>query len=287
MGHLRDRMLDDLKLAGRAESTRACYIGCAKRFVKWVGRSPDQVGEDEVRRFLLHLVEERKLSTGAQLAYHGALRFLFTVTLRKPEVVEAIPWPRLRRRRVDVLTRDEVRRIIEAAPSPYWKTLFATAYAAGLRRMEVVALRAEHIDSKAGLIRVVDGKGGKNRDVMLDPLLLAALRRHWKAEAVPGPWLFPARASRAGGWLDRPVSRGQASRVFRRAQQAAKIVRSKHITLHGLRHAFATHLLEDGVDPITLQVLLGHERIETTTRYAHVRTDRIRATPSPLQKLWQ
>ena len=152
--------------------------------------------------------------------------------------------------------------------------------------MEVVALRAEHIDSKAGLIRVVEGKGGKSRDVMLDPMLLRALRRHWKAEGLRGPWLFPARAPR-GGWHNRPVGRGQATKAFGRAVLAANIERSKRITLHGLRHAFATHLLEDGVDPFTLQVLLGHERLETTARYAQVRTDRIRATQSPLQKLWR
>jgi integrase len=180
------------------------------------------------------------------------------------------------------MTKDEVRRVIEAAP-PYWRAFFATGYAAGLRRMEVAHLRVEHIDAKTGLLRVVEGKGGKSREVMLDPTLLAALRRHWRQHGLPGPWLFPARGLR-GGWQDDPVNLGQASKAFAEAVKAAKI--GRRITLHGLRHAFATHLLEDGVDLYTLQMLLGHDRIETTTRYTLVRTDRIRATRSPLRSLW-
>jgi len=284
MGHVRDRMNADLVLAGRAESTRRNYIDCAKRFVKWVGRSPEQAGESEVRAFLLHLIQVRKIAVGTYLPYLAALKFLFGVTLRRPEVTSGIPWPRGVRRRPDVMTRDEVRRVIEAARSPRWRAFFATAYAAGLRRMEVAALRVEHIDSKAGLIRVVGGKGGKSREVMLDPTLLAALRRHWRAEGLPGPWLFPARGARGCGWQDHPVGLDQASAAFAEAVVRARI--GRRVTLHGLRHAFATHLLEDGVDLHTLQVLLGHENIETTTMYLRVRTDRIRATRSPLRQLW-
>lgn len=281
MGRIRDRMDADLRLAGRSKSTRSKYIDNAKRFVKWVGRSPDKVGQTEVRKFLLHLAEERKLAVGTYLTYLGALKFLFAVTLGRPEVTASIPWPRMRRRRPDVMTKDEVRRVIEAA-SPYWRAFFATGYGAGLRRMEVAHLRVEHIDAKAGLLRVVEGKGGKNREVMLDPTLLAALRRHWKQQALRGPWLFPARGRH--GWQDHCVNLGQASKAFAEAVKAAKI--GRRITLHGLRHAFATHLLEDGVDLYTLQMLLGHDRIETTTRYTLVRQDRIRATRSPLRSLW-
>jgi integrase len=282
MGHIRDRMAADLVLAGLTEATRKRYIHCARRFVKWVGRSPHQVGETEVRSYLLYLVQDRKIAGGTYLPILGALKFLFGVTLKRPEVTASIPWPRVRRRRPDVMTKDEVRRVIEASPA-YWRTFFATAYGAGLRRMEVANLRVEHIDAKAGLLRVVGGKGGKNREVMLDPTLYAALRRHWRQQGLRGPWLFPARAS-SGGWQDHPVHLGQASRAFGEAVNAAKI--GRRITLHGLRHAFATHLLEDGVDLYTLQLLLGHDRIETTTRYTLVRTDRIRSTRSPLRSLW-
>lgn len=283
MGHLRDRMDADLRLAGRSESTRRHYIGCVKAFVKYFKKAPDALGEPDVRKFLLYLIETRKISVGRYHQYLGALKFLFDVSLGRPEVVARIPWPRQPRRRPDVMTRDEVRRVIEAATSPFWRAFFATSYAAGLRRMEVARLRVEHIDGKAGLLRVVEGKGKKDREVMLDPTLLLALRRHWRTHGLRGPWLFPARGVR-GGWQDRPVNLGQASKAFAEAVVAAKI--GRRITLHGLRHAFATHLLEDGVDLVTLQVLLGHERIETTTRYTLVRTDRIRATASPLRKLW-
>ena len=284
MTRIRDRLAADLELAGRAKSTRRHYSYCAHRFVKWIDKPLKRVGEEDVRAFLLWLVRDRKLSVGAYLPHLGALRFLFTVTLKRPEVVVGIPWPKMRRQRPDALTRDEVRRVIEAAPSPYWRAFFATAYAAGLRRTEVAHLRAEHLDAKTGLLRVVAGKGGKNREVMLDPTLLAALRRHWRTHALPGPWLFPARGLRGCGWQDHPVNLGQASRAFKAARVAAKITRK--VTLHGLRHAFATHMLEDGVDLVTLQVLLGHDRIETTSRYTQIRTDRITSTRSPLRRLW-
>lgn len=281
MGHLRDKMNADLMLAGRSASTRASYIDCARRFVKHFMRPPEAMGEAEVRSFLLHLAVERKVAVGTYLPYLGALKFLYGVTLGRPEVVEGIPWPKMRRRRPDVLTRPEVAAVLDAAPTPYWRAFFTTAYGAGLRRMEVAALRAQDLDARSGLIRVACGKGGKAREVMLDPDLLATLRQHWREHRLPGPWLFPARGP--SGWADHPVHLGQASAAFRQALLAAGI--GRRVTLHGLRHAFATHLLEDGVDLYTLQQLLGHDRLETTTRYTQVRTDRIRATPSPLSKL--
>jgi site-specific recombinase XerD len=281
MGRIHDKMNADLKLAGRSESTRSCYIGCCLRFVKFFMRPPEDMGEQEVRKYLLFLTETRKVAVGTYLQYLGALKFLYSVTLGKPEVVSGIPWPKMRWRRPDVLTREEVARVLDCAPTPYWRTFLMTAYAAGLRRMEVAALRTPDIDSRSGLLRVACGKGGKSREVMLDPSLLTTLREHWRNQRLPGPWLFPART--CDGWADHPVDLRQASEAFRTALATAKIER--RITLHGMRHAFATHLLEDGVDLYTLQQLLGHDRLETTTRYTLVRTDRIRATPSPLAKL--
>ncbi|MCB9377129.1 MAG: site-specific integrase [Alphaproteobacteria bacterium] len=282
MGHVRDRFDADLRLAGRSESTRKTYIGCAVLFVKFFMRPPDQLGEKEVRQFLLSL-RDRKLSVGRYLQYLGALKFLFGITLGRPQVTDGIPWPRMHRKRPDILTREEVTRVLDAASSPFWRMYLTTAYAAGLRRMEVAALRAEHIDGAAGLLRVAHGKGDKKREVMLDPELYRQLREHWRTHALPGPWLFPAR-SRSGGWADHPVDLGQASASFRAAADAAGIRRCR-VTLHSLRSAFATHLFEDDVDIFTIQQLLGHERLETTGRYAVVRTDRIRETPSPLSKL--
>lgn len=283
MGHIRDRMDADLRLAGRSESTRNHYIGCAKLFVKFFMRPPELLGETEVRQFLLHL-RDRKISVGRYLQYLGALKFLFGVTLQRPDVTAGIPWPRMHRRRPNVMTREEVARVLVAARAPYWRAFLTTAYAAGLRRMEVAALRVQDIDSKAGLIRVAHGKGDKSREVMLDPDLLDQLRTHWRTYGLRGPWLFPAwKPTNEGRWADHPVSLDRASGAFREAADRAKLTR--RMTLHSLRTAFATHLLEDGTDVFTLQQLLGHERLETTARYAAVRTDRIRATPSPLGKL--
>jgi integrase/recombinase XerD len=281
MGHVRDRMDADLRLAGRSESTRKAYISCAKRFVKEFMRSPDELGEPEVRRFLLGL-RDRKLAVGTYLKYLGALKFLFAQTLGRPEVTNRIPWPRMIRRRPDILTREEVARVLACARTPFWRVFLMTAYAAGLRRMEVAALEARDIDSAAGLIRVRHGKGDKPREVMLDPKLLVALRGHWREQGLRGPLLFPARTP-IDGWADHPVDLRLGSAAFREAADKAEITR--RCTLHSLRSAFATHLFEDGADPFTIQQLLGHERLETTSRYALVRTDRIRETPSPLSKL--
>lgn len=280
MGHIRDRMDADLRLAGRSESTRRKYIGYARLFVKYFNRSPELLGEDEVRQFLLHL-RERNLSDGAFLQYLGALKFLFGVTLRRPEVTDGIPWPRVRRRNPAVLTRDEVVRVFAQARTPFWRTFLVTTYAAGLRRMEVAHLRSDDIDATAGLIHVLHGKGDKPRDVMLDPDLLVQLRTHWRTHRLPGPWLFPTKT--LDEWADHPVDLDRATAAFREAADRAGLTR--RMTLHSLRTAFATHLLEDGTDVFTLQQLLGHERLETTAQYAQVRTDRIRATPSPLSKL--
>jgi site-specific recombinase XerD len=283
MGRLRDRMESDLRLAMRAESTRKHYIGCARLFVKFFMVSPDKLGQADVRKFLLHLID-RKLSVGRYVQYLAAIRFLFTVTLQRPEVTAGIPWPRMRHRRIDVMTRDEVARVLAAAPTPYWRTFLTTAYAAGLRRREVAMLRAENIDSRSGLIRIVGtGKGEKSREVMLDPELLVQLRLHWRSEGLPGPWLFPRRACLHDGWSLVPVALDAASTAFRKARLAAKITRP--VSLRSLRSAFATHLIEDGTDVFTLQQLLGHEDLDTTRKYTQVRTDRIRATPSPLSKL--
>ncbi|MBA2319683.1 MAG: tyrosine-type recombinase/integrase [Deltaproteobacteria bacterium] len=275
----------DLQLAGRSERTRKHYIGCAKLFVKHFMRSPEQLGEKEVREYLLSLmtrVRAGDLSIGRYLQYLGALKFLFKVTLRQPDVVAWIPWPKMPKKRPDVMTREEVRRVLDAASTPFWTAFLTTAYAAGLRRMEVAALVVRDVDAPAGILRVARGKGGKAREVMLDPELLACLRAHWRAQGLTGVLLFPAR-NRGGGWKQHPVELGQATRAFADALRTAGI--GRRLTLHSLRHAFATHLLEDGVDIFTLQQLLGHESLETTAQYTLIRTDRIRATASPLRKL--
>lgn len=278
MAQIRDKMNADLILAGHAESTRSVYIGCAAAFVKHFNRSPTEMGAKEVRTYLMFLREERKSSDGRYRQYMAAIRFLFRVTLCRPEVMEGIPWPRRVPRKVTVLSRLEVARVIEHAPTPFWRVFFSVAYATGLRRMEIAALTVRDIDAASGVLHVRRGKGGKPRVVMLDPRLLVMLREHWRTHRSPEA-LFPTWTR--CGWGPQPVHPELASKAFQTAARAAGL----RATLHDLRHAFATHLLEDGVDLATIQQLLGHESLATTVGYTRVRTDRIRATPSPFAKL--
>lgn len=284
MNRLRDRMGSDLILAGKAESTREKYIGCVKTFVAYHGmQPPTRLGHEDVRTFLLHRLLDHSISPSTYTVYLAALKFLYGVTLRRPEVTAGIPFPRARRKPPVVPTTEEVTRILETTTSVYYRTLFMTTYATGLRGDEVCHLRVEDIDSDAGLLHVRHTKGRRPRTVMLGERLLLALRAYWKAIRPPGAWLFPSRVGKRDHWPDRPVTRPRATAVFRQVRKAAGIDRP--VTLHGLRHGFATHLLEAGVDLHTIQVLLGHQQIETTTRYMEVRTDLIRRTPSPLDLL--
>jgi len=279
---LRDRMRGDLELAGLANETVEKYLRYALEYAEHTGRPPGQCGHEEVRGYLVHLVRERELAKATVIVHAAAVRFLYAVTLRRPEVMEGIRLPRPKRRPPEVPSREEVRRVLEAASTAFARTLLLTTYAAGLRRMEVTALRVKDIDSPSNVIRVRQGKGDKPRMTVLGPALLAELRAHWRRYRAPFGWLFPARDP-SGHWRDRPMPRNSASKVFSQAAKRAGIARP--LTLHGLRHAFATHLLEDGVDLRTIQVLLGHARPETTALYAHVATDLIRRTPSPLEVL--
>jgi len=285
MGHLHDRMKEDLVLAGKAESTQKKYLYNCRFFAAYHMRSPEEMGREEVRDFLLYLLRERGVADGTYTNYVCALKFLYKVTLRRPEVMEAIPWRPHKRKKPPVLTVDEVRRILGAAPSIFFSALFKTAYAAGLRGKEVCSLRVSDIDSRSTLIRVRNGKGGKPRTTMLSPALLRELRTYWRAVRPPGPWLFPTRIGGTRRFADKPITRHTASTVFRQTRQRVGI--DKPVALHALRHAFATHLLESGVDVHVIQTLLGHSRVGTTTQYTRVRTDLIRKTPSPLDLMEQ
>lgn len=286
MGTTRERMIADLTLAGLSMSTRRLYLRYAAQLVKHYMRPAEALGEAEVQAFLLHLREERKLKTGTLLIVIAALKFLYRVTLKRPEVMGGMRFPRHRTGRVAVPTRAEVRALFAAAPTPYWRMFFRVAYATGLRRTEIASLCAADIDAASGLIHVRHGKGDKAREVMLDPTLLTELRAHWKTHRLPGPYLFPGQrkgGSKAPVWQPRPVHLSSATGALRAARKAAGLKRP--ITLHGLRHAFATHLLEDGLDLATLRRVLGHEDLATTLRYTEVTTDRIRAIRSPLATL--
>lgn len=281
------RMGEDLVLAGKRPSTVKNYCDTVRRFERWLGKPVEEASADEVRTFLLEL-RERGLAPRTYTVYLAALCFLFRQTLSRPQLVDGLPSVRAPRTPIVVPTVDEVRAILDCAATPFARTMMETAYACGLRASEVRCLQGTDIDSRRGLVHVRQGKGGKDRVVMLGEVLLAHLRRHWRLHRLPGPWLFPRQRpprDRVHGqlWFHQPVSPRWLGNQFRAARRTADIRR--RITLHGLRHAFATHLLEHGVDTAVLRVLMGHQDLATTAHYATVRTHVLASTPSPLDLL--
>jgi integrase/recombinase XerD len=272
---LRQRLIDDMTIRHFAPRTQDAYIRAIRRFSTFLGASPDQAGFEDVRRYQLFLIE-----TGASppTINHAvtALRFLFQVTLHRPEVMQPIPFVPEPRKLPVVLSPDEVARLLEAAPTLKSKAALSVAYGAGLRASEVVTLKVSDIDSTRMVIRVEQGKGRKDRYVMLSPQLLALLRAWWKA-ARPQGWLFPGQ-NRVN-----PLTPRQLNRACHAAARLAEI--DKPVSLHTLRHSFATHLLEQNVDIRVIQVLLGHTKLDTTARYTRVATQLIRTVMSPLDHL--
>ena len=274
-------MLDDMAMRGLREETQRDYIRFVRSFAAFLGRSPDTATAEDVRRFQIHQAE-----TGVQPpTVNGsvsALRFLFTVTLDRPDLSRRLVLVRQPRKRPAVLSAEEVGRLLEAAPGPKHKAALGTAYGAGLRVSEVVALEVGDIDSTRMLIRVEQGKGRKDRNAMLSPQLLALLRQWWRegkrrGVMLPEGWLFPGR-----NCLE-PLSTRQLNRAVHEAAEVAGI--KKRVSPHTLRHSFATHLLEQDVDIRVIQVLLGHSKLDTTALYARVATKTIRAVTSPLEHL--
>jgi integrase/recombinase XerD len=272
---LRRRMIEDMTIRKFAPKTQHDYVQRVKNFAAFLGRSPDTASFEDVRRYQLHLAASGVgVPTINQTA--STLRFFFKVTLGRPEIVEhthAIHEPR---KLPVVLSPEEVARLLDAAPGLKYKAALSVAYGAGLRATEVVSLKVSDIDSKRMVIRVEQGKGGKDRYVMLSPHLLDLLRTWWKA-ARPRGWLFPGRAPA------QPMTTRQLNRACHAAAQTAEI--NKRVSLHILRHSFATHLLEQKVDVRIVQVLLGHANLETTTLYTHVATKTISEVLSPLEHI--
>jgi integrase/recombinase XerD len=276
MGRLYDRMKSDLCLARLSPRTAEQYLDHARRFVIHHGRSPEAMGEAEVRQYLHHLVEERKVSVYTHKMSLAAVKFLYRVTLRRPEEVVSIPWPKVVDPLPEVLDRSELPGLFAAAPTLLIRAGLLLGYGAGLRVSEACAVRVEDLDTKRGVLKVC-GKGNKERLTLLSPTLLAELRRYWAAVRPPGPWVLPGRTK--SDHVDRSV----LQRGFHRAALAAGLKRD--VSYHCLRHSFATHLLEAGVDARIIQVMLGHQSIRTTTRYTQVRADLISRLPDPLALL--
>ncbi len=277
MGELRDRMIQDLTLTGYSPSTARIYLHYARSFAKYFKRSPAEMGKNEVREYLLHLLDERKLSHETYRQAHAAIKFLYTVTLERAIEVETIPRHRRQRAQLpDVLSGTEVEALFGAVRSPKYRVALMAIYAGGLRVSEACRLQVEDIDSKRGVIHIRQGKGAKDRYIMLSERLLIALREYWKLSR-PSGYLFPGQHGK-----------GHVAPCSVRATLACAAVEAgikKKVTPHVLRHCFATHLLELGENIRVIQVLLGHSHIDSTAGYTSVSSQRIQRVRSPLDVL--
>jgi site-specific recombinase XerD len=274
MGKLHDQMKEDLLLKAYSPHTMRNYLRCARHFAAYYMRSPEEMGEQEVRGFLLHLLRDRKASPATLDMYVNALKFLYNVTLKRPEAVQGLAHPKRPKTLPVILSPEEVLRIFGGIRSVKHKAIMATAYAAGLRISEVCGLRIADIDSQRRRIHVRAGKGKKDRYVMLGESLLDLLRQYYRKARPQGEYLFP------GYKPHRPICTTAVRQVLRKVIQETGL--AKKVTMHTLRHCFATHLLERGTDLRILQVLLGHSSIRTTLRYTHITDPLVQKLVSPL-----
>jgi integrase/recombinase XerD len=262
MTQLRQRMIDEMTLRGFSLRTHESYLGAVTDLARYYKKSPDQLNVDDVRQYLLHLERERQLSWSSLNVAVSGLRFFYFDTLKWEPVAMEIPRRQKQTRLPEVLSREEVDRLLGTVTNLKHRMLLTTTYAAGLRLNEVIHLRVSDLDSSRMLIRVEQGKGRKDRYTILSPRLLGELRQYWKS-CRPKHWLFP------GHDPDRPIHESAAQRIYNEARQRAGIQKGRGI--HTLRHCFATHLLELGVDLPTIQALMGHTAVTTTMRYIKVR----------------
>ena len=276
MTPLRQDMIEDMEIRELAESTQDAYVRQVARFAQHFNKSPEVLGPEEIRAYQLYLIKEREVSTSLHVQVVAALRFLYSKTLKRPWTVEAIPYPKRPQKLPVILSQEEVARFLDAVSSLKHRTLLSTIYACGLRASEATHLKVQDIDSQRKIIHVQQGKGNKDRVVMLSPCLLEMLRDFWRQER-PRPWLFPGRCD------DQPVSIAAVRRVCRKVCEGLGFY--KRVTPHTLRHSFATHLLEQGADLRTIQALLGHRSLRTTGRYTHISSERIKTISSPLDSL--
>jgi integrase/recombinase XerD len=269
-------MLEDLQIRRYSPTTIRLYLRAVAEFAKHFGRSPDQLGAEHIRRFQLFLIKEKKVSLSSYIQMICALRFFYTQTLNQKVAIERIPFPRGEKKLPLILSREEVKKLLDSTHHLRHRTLLATMYGCGLRVSEVAHLKVGDIDSVRNVLWVRQGKGSKDRQTLLPGKLLKLLRTYWRTKR-PADWLFPSSNP------IHPISPKAIFLACRSATQAAGL--SKAIHPHSLRHAFATHLLEAGTNLRTIQILLGHARLETTARYLHVADVAVRSTASPLDSL--
>lgn len=276
MTELRRRMDQDMVLRGMSERTREAYLGAVRGLARYYRRPPDQITEEEVQAYLLELLQVRKRAwSTVNIAVHG-MRFFYHVTLKRDAMTFSIPSGHAPATLPHILSTDDVRRMLAATTNVRHHAMLATTYAAGLRVNELVHLRVSDIDSARMTIRVEQGKGRKDRYTLLSARLLEELRAYWRQER-PRTWLFAAPGT------DQPPDPSGIQRAYRAAKHRAGV--TKRGGIHGLRHAFATHLLEAGVDVPTIQRLLGHRALSTTSRYFHLAHPTVLAHRSPLDLL--
>jgi site-specific recombinase XerD len=268
-------MTEDMTVRGFTASTQRGYIRAIRDFTSFFGRSPDQATAADLRRYQLHMRSNGALATSMNAAV-SALRFFFGVTLGRDDARAGMTTVREPRKLPVILSPEEVGQLLDAAPGLKYRAALSVAYGAGLRASEVVSLKLADIDSSRMVIRVEQGKGRKDRYAMLSEHLLHLLRTYWKASR-PRGWLFPGQNP------VNPLTTRQLRRAFDGAKAAAGI--DKRVSLHTLRHCFATHLLEQKVDIRVIQVLLGHKKLDTTARYSQVASTTLRAVKSPLEQL--
>lgn len=277
MSPLRKQMEADMAIRGLAYRTRETYVESVAKLAKYYGRGPDRISEAEVQRYLLHLLEERQLAHSSCNVVCSALEFFYRTTLKRRETEFCLPRPKVPARLPQILSREEVALLIEKTTNVKHRALLMATYGGGLRLQEVCHLKVSDIDSERMTLRVEQGKGAKDRYTLLSPRLLAELRRYWLTYR-PMLWLFPSPRT-----PEQPFSKHTAHRIYHAAKRRAGITKAGGI--HSLRHAFATHLLEAGVDVHTIQRLMGHDSLSTTARYFHLAQKHLSGTASPLELL--
>jgi len=274
-------MLEELQRRNYAETTINSYLRTVKEFSRRFNCSPDRLGPRHIREYQAELFQKRKFSPNTVAQRLAALRFFYTKTLKKVWSIEETPYPKKTLHMPTILSQEEVARLIDAARRPFHRTLLMALYATGLRRAELARLKVSDVDSKRMVIHVRSGKGRKDRDVMLSPKLLEALREHWRGlQRKPSAWLFPGNRWHTG---DTPIDTKVVWNACKEAAQRAGLQKDVHP--HTLRHCFATHLLEAGADLRTIQILLGHRDLKETTIYLHLSQRHLHATASPLDSL--